>query len=57
MQTYSKTLSERKLNPCLSRDAELVTIPAVRAILRRVKISPVLAFTLAALSGLNVEAR
>lgn len=57
MKTYTETRSLRNQNPRPSRDAELLTIPAVRAILRRVKVSPVLAFTLAVVGGLNVEVR
>lgn len=57
MRNYTKAPLRCNPNPRASRDVELVAIPAVRAILRRVNVSPVVAFTLAALSGFNVGAR
>jgi hypothetical protein len=40
-----------------SRDAELLSTPAVRAITRRTGVSPALALVLAELAGLSREAR
>jgi hypothetical protein len=57
MQNYSISRSLRNHQP-RPLDAELVvTSLAVRAILRRVKVSPAVAYVIAALAGLNVEAR
>jgi hypothetical protein len=57
MTIYSKTPSRRNLNPCASRDIEPIELLAVRAILRRFKVSPAVALAIAALAGLDVGAR
>jgi hypothetical protein len=56
MTTYSETRSQRNPQP-RPPDAELLAIPAVRAIRRRVNVSPIVALTIAALGGMTVEAR
>ena len=56
MNHYTQTLSERnaKSRP---QDAELLTISAVRAIRRRVAVSPSMAVTIAGLIGFAMEGR
>jgi hypothetical protein len=57
MNSYNEVRALRNLNPRPNRDAELVAIPAVRAIRRRVAVSPTIAVVIASLIGFKLEAR
>jgi hypothetical protein len=56
MQNYNTSRSLRNHQPH-PRDAELLTISAVRAIRRRVAVSPSMAVTIAGLIGFAMEGR
>jgi len=56
MVIYSKAAAPRKCKLC-SRDADLLRIPSVRAVVRKAGVSPSLAIVIATLAGLFVEGR